>query len=40
MLQQSRYAGRKLALLTQHGKARVISPEIAPVLEPAFGSRH
>ena len=37
MLKYSRYAGRKVALLTQHGKARVISPEIAPVLEPALG---
>ena len=33
MLKYSRYAGRKVALLTQHGKERVI----APVLEPALG---
>lgn len=33
MSQQSRYAGQKVALLTQHGKERVI----APVLEPGLG---
>lgn len=33
MLQRSVYAGRKVALLTQHGKERVI----APVLEPVLG---
>ena len=33
MSELSRYAGRKVALLTQHGKERVI----APVLEPGLG---
>ncbi len=33
MLQHSRYAGRKIALLTQHGKEQVI----APILESGLG---
>ena len=33
MFQQSYYLGRKVALLTRHGKKRVI----APVLEPGLG---